>query len=85
VKAKLYSASLDVGQGDKAAVLRFGSGSILGPEALESLIGCIRTAVGEETAHVNASVRGMEFPTGHDLSEFLAEFGIKPEPEEVEQ
>ncbi|MGH8610818.1 MAG: hypothetical protein ACREYF_01920, partial [Gammaproteobacteria bacterium] len=79
------SPALEVGQGDKAASLRFGSGAILGPEAIESLIGCIRAALADDTAHVSMSVRAMEFATGHDLSEILAEFEIKPAAGEVEQ
>ncbi|MGH8613488.1 MAG: anti-phage-associated DUF499 domain-containing protein, partial [Gammaproteobacteria bacterium] len=46
-KARLVSPALEVGQGDKAASLRFGSGAILGPEAIESLIGCIRAALAD--------------------------------------
>lgn len=84
-KARLVSPALEVGQGDKAASLRFGSGAILGPEDIESLIGCVRAALADETAHVSLSVRGMEFATGHDLHELLGEFDIKPVAGEVEQ
>ncbi|MGH8624617.1 MAG: chitobiase/beta-hexosaminidase C-terminal domain-containing protein [Gammaproteobacteria bacterium] len=45
----------------------------------------VSPALADDTAHVSLSVRGMEFATGHDLNEILAEFDIKPAAGEVEQ
>lgn len=84
-KARLISPTLEVGQGDKAASLRFGSGTVFDAAVTEHLIGCVREALGDETAHVNLTLRGMEFGSGHDLNELLGEFDIKPTPTEIEQ
>jgi len=84
-KARLLSPALEVGQGDKAASLRFGSGAVLDAPATESLIGCVRAALADETAHVSLILRGMEFGSGHDMNELLEEFDIKPTPTEIEQ
>jgi len=84
-KARLVSPALELGQGEKAASLRFGSGAVLDAPVTESLIGCVRGALGDETAHVSLTVRGIEFSSGHDLNELLGEFDIKPTPTEIEQ
>jgi len=84
-KARLVSPALELGQGDKAASLRFGSGSVLAAPVTENLIGCVRGALGDEAAHVSLTLRGIEFGSGHDMSELLGEFDIKPTPTEIEQ
>lgn len=84
-KARLVSPSLELGQGDKAASLRFGSGSVFDAPVTENLIGCVRGALGDEAAHVSLTLRGIEFGSGHDMNELLGEFDIKPTPTEIEQ
>ncbi len=84
-KGILHSVSFEIGQGDKAASVRFGSGSVISPESVERLIECVRSTLNDDAGHVSMGVRGIEFSTGHDLKEFLAEFGIKADASEVAQ
>ena len=83
--ATLSSATLDVGQGDKAVSVRFGSGTTLTPEVLERTIAVLRTALGDETADARLQVKLIHFPWGRDLSTFVGEHGLVLVANEVEQ
>jgi hypothetical protein len=84
-KAKTSSLTLDVGQGDKAVSVRFGSGTALTGEVLEQAIAMLRSALVDETADVRLQVKVIHFPWGRDLSTFVAEQGLVLAPNEVEQ
>ncbi len=85
-KAKMSSVTLDVGQGDKAVSVRFGSGTALTSDGLEQAITLLRTILGDEAADVRLQVRLIAFPWGRDLSTFVAEQGgLVLGPNEVEQ
>jgi hypothetical protein len=83
--ATLSSTTLDVGEGDKAVSVRFGSGTALKPESLEQAIAMLRTALGDEAADARLQVRVMHFPWGRDLSTFVGEHGLALAPNDVEQ
>jgi hypothetical protein len=84
-KATLSSTTLDVGQGDKAVSVRFGSGTALTVEALERAISVLRSTLGDEAADVRLQVKLVSFPWGRDLSTFVGEHGLALAPNEVEQ
>lgn len=84
-KAKMSSLTLDVGQGDKAVSVRFGSGTSLAGEVIEQAITMLRTAINDETADVRLQIKLIHFPWGRDLSTFVAEQGLVLAANEVEQ
>ncbi len=68
--ANLQGIRLGVGQGDRNARLHFGSGCELAPDIVTELLASIRLAIADEQAHVEITVTGMIFPSGHDLLAF---------------
>jgi hypothetical protein len=84
-RARMSSATLDVGLGDKAVSVRFGSGTSLGSEVIEQAIAVLRTALADEGADVRLQVRLIHFPWGRDLSTFVGEQSLQLAPNEVEQ
>lgn len=85
VKAKLGGVTVEVGEGAKNVVTRFGSESIISSENLDKFISTARSAIGDETAEVRITVKGVEFESGHDLEEFIGKLGIEVTAGEVEQ
>ncbi|MCP4698689.1 MAG: DUF499 domain-containing protein [Gammaproteobacteria bacterium] len=84
-KAIFNGATLEVGRGDKSAVLRFGNDSEIQPAALENLIEALREALGDDTAEVRINIRAVRFSSGHNLHEYMGEYNITPEPGQIEQ
>ena len=84
-QATLSSVTLDVGLGDKASAVRFGSGTALRAEAIEDAIKLLRTMLADDAADVRLSARVIRFPWGRELSKFVAEQGLVLAPNEVEQ
>ncbi len=76
-----------VGKGDKNATTRFGPGTALSPESIESFIAAARAAIGEETADVEFSFGEFKFASGAEMTEFLEATSdqIKVEPKDVQQ
>lgn len=85
VGARLSELSIEVGTGTRTASLRFGKDGVLSAEQLEKVIATLREALGDEMAEVRLRVHGIEFANGHDLSEFVKEWGLTVGPNEVEQ
>jgi hypothetical protein len=85
MQAKLSGITVEIGEGSKNVVTRFGSDSILTADHLEQFISMARQAIGNETAEVRLSLRDVQFQSGHDLEEFLKKLGIEPQAGEVEQ
>jgi len=84
-QATLSSTTLDVGQGDKAIAVRFGTGATVTPEAIERTIAVLRAALGDELADVRLQVKMTHFPWGRDLSTFVGDQGLALAANEVEQ
>jgi hypothetical protein len=85
IGARLSGASVEVGTGARNASLRFGSETSVTAEHLEVVIAALRTALGEEMADVRVTARAIDFGNGHDLSEFVKEWGLQVGANEVEQ
>jgi hypothetical protein len=85
VGARLSELSIEVGSGTKTASLRFGKDGVLSAEQIEKVIATLREALADEMAEVRLHVHGLEFANGHDLSEFVKEWGLSVGPNEVEQ
>jgi len=83
--ARFSGAAIEVGSGAKNASLRFGSDSSISAEHMEAIIAALRSALGEEMAEVRVTVREVDFGTGHDLSEFVKDWGLQVGANEVEQ
>ena len=79
--------SITVGKGDRNATTRFGPGTDMSAEAIESFITAARAAVADETADVEIGFGEFRFAAGRDLEEFLQEVSdqIKVDPAEVQQ
>eukprot|EP01037_Dinobryon_pediforme_P017817 gene17817-18044_t len=78
--------SVTVGKGDKNATTRFGPGTSLSSEAVETFITAARAAIGDEAAEVEFSFGEFRFASGAALTEFLEETSgqIKIEVEEMD-
>ena len=76
-----------VGKGDKNATTRFGPGTTLTTDAIDTFISAARAAIGDESADVEVSFGEFKFASGADLTEFLQETSdqIKVDPAEVQQ
>lgn len=85
VGARLSELSIEVGTGTRTASLRFGKDGVLSAEQIEKVIDTLRGALGDDKAEVRLRVHGIEFSNGHDLSEFVKDWGITLGPNEVEQ
>lgn len=83
--AKLSIAKLEIGDGEKYAQLRFGSGVDLSSETLIQLIALVRQALHDELAKVALDIGNVRFATGRDLEDFLKMHGVEAKPEEIEQ
>lgn len=80
------SLMVSVGKGENNAITKFGVGSSLTAEAVESVIATSRAAIGDETADVELTYQEFEFGSGKDLEDFLAEAAdVKVDVSEVEQ
>ncbi|MCW2282581.1 hypothetical protein M2323_000342 [Rhodoblastus acidophilus] len=78
--------SVTVGKGDKNATTRFGPGTALNPETIESFISAARAAIGEDAAEVEIGFGEFKFESGRDLEEFLKEVSdFKVDPSDVQQ
>ena len=85
MQAKMCGITVEIGEGSKNVVTRFGSDSVLTADHLEQFISTAREAIGDETAEVRLSLRDVQFQSGHDLEEFLKKLDIEPQAGEVEQ
>lgn len=85
MQAKMCGITVEIGEGSKNVVTRFGSDSVLTADHLEQFISTARQAIGDETAEVRLSLRDVQFQSGHDLEEFLKKLDIEPQAGEVEQ
>jgi hypothetical protein len=85
VQARLGGVTVEIGEGAKNVVTRFGSESVISAEHLEAFIAAARRALGDDTAEVRLSVRDVRFPSGFDLETLLAKLGIEVSAGEVEQ
>lgn len=83
--ALLSELSIEVGSGTKTASLRFGKDGVLSADQIEKVVATLREALGDEMAEVRLRVQGIDFANGHDLSEFVKEWGLTVGPNEVEQ
>jgi enoyl-CoA hydratase/carnithine racemase len=81
----LRGALVEVGSGEKVAIVRFGNGASVTSEALSAVVKALREAIGDEMAEVLVTASAAEFASGHDLSEFARERSITLESNEVEQ
>ncbi len=81
--AKLQGIRLNIGQGDLNARLGFGSGCELESKEVENLLNTIRLALTDEQAHVELTLSGMLFQSGHDLFEFIKALNIQLETYEA--
>ncbi len=80
------SLMVSVGKGENNAITKFGVGSSLTADAVESVIATSRAAIGEETADVELTFQELAFGSGKDLEDFLAEaVDVKVDVSEVEQ
>jgi hypothetical protein len=85
VGARLSELRIEVGSGTKTALLRFGKDGVLTSDQIEKVIATLRDALDDEMAEVRLTVHGIEFANGHDLSEFVKDWGLEVGPNEVEQ
>ena len=85
VQARLGGVTVEIGEGSKNVVTRFGSDSVISSEHLDQFITTARRAIGDDCADVRISVKDVEFHNGHDLEEFLKKMNIKISAGEVEQ
>ena len=85
MQAKMCGIILEIGEGSKNVVTRFGSDSVLTADHLEQFISIARQAIGNETAEVRFSLRDVQFQSGHDLEEFLKKLDLEPQAGEIEQ
>jgi hypothetical protein len=85
MQAKLCGITVEIGEGSRNIVTRFGSDSVLTADRLEQFISTARQTIGDETAEVRLSLRDVQFQSGHDLEEFLKKLDIEPQAGEVEQ
>jgi hypothetical protein len=85
MQAKMCGITVEVGEGSKNVVTRFGSDSVLTADHLEQFISIARQAIGNETAEVRLSLRDVQFQSGHDLEEFLKKLDLEAQAGEVEQ
>jgi hypothetical protein len=76
-EALLQGVRLGVGQGDKNAQLRFGSGCELAPAVVQALLDELRSALADEQAPVDITVSGMTFPSGHSLLTFTQSLDLE--------
>jgi|SRR5271166_6206010 len=79
--------SIKVGKGDKNATTRFGPGTTLPAEAVESFITASRAALADDAADVEIGFGEFKCASGRELEEFLQEVSdqIKVDPSEVLQ
>ncbi len=85
VQARLGGVTVEVGEGSKNVVTRFGSDSVISSEHLDQFVASARKAIDDETAEVRISFKDIEFHNGHDLEEFLKKMNLKVNAGEVEQ
>ena len=85
MQARLCGITVEIGEGSRNIVTRFGSDSVLTADRLEQFISTARQTIGDETAEVRLSLRDVQFQSGHDLEEFLKKLDIEPQAGEVEQ
>ena len=85
IGARISGATIEVGTGARNASLRFGSETSVTAEHVEAVVAALRTSLADEMADVRVTARGLEFANGHDLSEFVKEWGVQVGANEVEQ
>jgi len=83
--AKLWEVSLTVGSGARSIRTRFGSEASVSAQAIEDAIEWARKTLGDNSADVQISIKGMDFSTGFDLEEFAKMLGEDIQAHEVEQ
>ncbi|WP_149536631.1 anti-phage-associated DUF499 domain-containing protein [Siccirubricoccus phaeus] len=74
--AKAQVASLSVGEGQSAVMMRLGGDTRLTGDAIARVIEVVRAAVGGDDAPVTAEARSVSFPTGRDLIGFVDELRL---------
>ena len=75
--ACLKGLRLQVGQGDRNANLRFGSGFELTSDSLENLLASLLAAFGKEQPQVEISLSALSFANGQDMLDFSAALNIE--------
>lgn len=85
LQMELGNVSVEIGEGARNVVTRFGSGTIIPAEHLDQFIATARKTIGDETAEVKISFSDLHFRSGHDLESFLAKLGLEIAAGEVEQ
>lgn len=85
LQVELGGVSVEIGEGARNVVTRFGSGTVIPAEQLDQFIAAARKTIGDETADVKVSFNALHFRSGHDLESFLAKLGIEIAAGEVEQ
>ncbi len=85
LQMELGNVSVEIGEGARNVVTRFGSGTVIPAEQLDQFIAAARKTIGDETAEVKISFSDLHFRSGHDLESFLAKLGIEIAAGEVEQ
>lgn len=85
MQAKFSGVTVEIGEGSRNVVTRFGSDSILTADHLDRFITTARQAIGDETAEVRINFRDIQFLSGHDLEEFAKKLNLEVSAGEVEQ
>ena len=80
------SLMIAVGKGENNAITKFGVGTVLTADVIESVIATSRSAIGDDTADVEITYQEFSFGSGKDLEDFLSEAGeVRIDVSEVEQ
>jgi hypothetical protein len=85
LRVRLGNVSVEIGEGARNVITRFGSETVIAPEDLEQFIATARRAIGDDTAEVKLGFGDLSFSSGHDLETFLAKLGVEIGAEEVDQ
>ena len=85
VGARLSELSIEVGTARRPPHCGLARTAFCPREQLEKVIATLREALADEMAEVRLRVHALEFANGHDLSEFVKEWGLSVGPNEVEQ
>ena len=85
LQVRLGNVSVEIGEGARNVITRFGSETVIAPEDLEQFIATARRAIGDDTAEVKLGFGDLRFSSGHDLETFLAKLGVEIGAGEVDQ
>ncbi len=85
LQVRLGNVSVEIGEGARNVITRFGSEIVIAPEDLEQFIATARRAISDDTAEVKLGFGDLRFSSGHDLETFLAKLGVEIGAGEVDQ